>query len=110
MAGPVTTPPVGSTAVRCGRRPKNAHTVRLPLILRVQVRPAPLHAPPQPRKPKPAAGRAVRVTRWSRLKVALQVGGQLIRGPVTVPPTGVWTVSRGDRDCAAEYAPGAPTR
>src|SRR5436309_6541727 len=94
--GPVTEPSLASTCtVNRGRAPNRADTFLSPFMVSVHVVPVPAHEPPQPRKEKPPLGRAVSVTLCPGRKVAVQVPGQLMPPPLTVPLAGGVTVSRG---------------
>src|SRR5947207_5160295 len=96
MPGPVTEPALESTwTVSLGRAPKDAVTFLSPFMVSAHVVRVPPHEPPQPRKEKPPFARAVRVTFWPGRKVAVQVPGQLMPPPLTLPLLGAWTVSRG---------------
>ena len=58
--------------------------------------PVPLHAPPQPANPQPAAGVAVKLTKVPRVKPALQVAPQLIpAGELVTVPLPVSLIVRG---------------
>lgn len=74
---------------------KVALTLWLALSVKVQVDFVPLQAPPQPVKVELVAGTAVRVICMPLLKLAVQVGPQLIPAGllVTVPPLEVVTVN-----------------
>src|SRR2546423_3856194 len=93
--GWVAGPPFGSSTVRRGRAPNDADTFLSPFIVTVHVVRVPLHEPPQLRKEKPLFGVAVRMTLWLGRRIAVQVPGQLMPPPLTVPLLGAWTVRRG---------------
>src|SRR5256885_15339822 len=105
--GSVTRPPFGSSTVRRGRAPNDADTFLSPFIVTVHVVRVPLHEPPQLRKEKPLFGVAVRMTLWLGRKVAVQVPGQLMPPPLTVPLLGAWTVrrGRGPKDAGTFFSP-----
>ena len=94
-----TVPSAGPSRTGAGRTtglygPKAADTVTSPVIVTVQVRTVPAHAPPHPVSANPAVGTAVNVTDCPAAVVVPHDGGQFTPVPVTVPAPDTVTVSR----------------
>src|SRR2546430_16630094 len=95
MPGPAAVPAVGCSTVRVGRGPKDAETVRSPVIVTVQDR-LPVQAPPHDRRPDPPSGVAVSGTRWPGCRTAVQVDRQPeIPAAETLPLPDTCTVNIG---------------